>query len=751
MRRHVQRIRWPAALVSGAAACLALVAAPTAQGAPDAAGTVAVPGGHGGRQVVLIDGSRLVVGRLASGGQTVVLRRGTSPASVLTLQFGGRQREIPAVALPFLGRGLDPSLVDLGALEKAESAWLPVQITFSGRAPKLPGVTVTSAGPGSERGYLTAAGAAAFGAALVRQFRADHARAGYGKDGMFAGGVTIALAGAPAARVTRPRFRLHTLTVAATDLRGRPDSGDVVFLMNEDNPLRFADPEESFNVFDHGTAKFSVPAGRYWAIGDFVNFSSNVPAERLAVLPQFTVRRGRTVHLAERAATSEIGFTTPRPATLQLSGFTLIRGAGNGTTSSFGFSDAGLSLWVSPTTREPSVGTLQSFTSGQLTSSSDGSNAAYAYNLNYAGPRGRIPADQHFDATPASLATVTENYVQDVHSTGDWGAFGGFRAELGFLFALGFPLSLPRTQTQYFSANPSLAWSSFYDAFTSLTKFGGGQSDAFRVYTGGQQLTEEWSGYPLHPQPDVQLLSGVMGATLPAFVSASRTGNTLSLATAPFSDNYPGHLGSPAFSFITGNVLPSGSYAIFQNGVKIAHGHPFNGIKPVRLSARPSDIKFVLSEHEHGSAFPLSTAATTVWTWRSARQPGATVPRNWFCGFSRHGLVRHCAVQPMMTLNYGVRGLASDGRTRPGSQRIDLDVGHLQLATSARITSATAEVSFNDGQSYQPASVTSLSGGRFRIRFTAPAGVDVSMRVSAADADGSSITETILRAYGVAS
>ena len=251
---------------------------------------------------------------------------------------------------------------------------------------------------------------------------------------MFAGGVQVAVAGAPAARVSRPRFRLHTLTVAATGLHGRPDTGDVVFLMNEDNPLRFADPEESFNVFDHGTAKFSVPAGHYWAIGDFVSFSGNNAAERLAVLPQFTVRRGRTVHLSAQTATSEIGFSTPRPSTLQMSGFTLIRGAGNGTTSSFGFSDSGISLWVSPTTRKPSVGTLQSFTSGQLTSSRDGSNAGYAYNLNYAGPRGHIPAVQHFDAAPASLATVTENYVQDVRSAGDWGAFGGFRAQLtGFL------------------------------------------------------------------------------------------------------------------------------------------------------------------------------------------------------------------------------------------------------------------------------------------------------------------------------
>jgi len=98
-----------------------------------------------------------------------------------------------------------------------------------------------------------------------------------------------------------------------------------------------------------------------------------------------------------------------------------------------------------------------------------------------------------------------------------------------------------------------------------------------------------------------------------------------------------------------------------------------------------------------------------------------------------------------------VQGLASDGRTSAGQQQVELDVGHIQLATPAQITNATAQVSYNDGQSFKPANVTSLGGGRFRISFSAPAGVDVTLQVSAADSAGGSITETIVRAYGVAS
>jgi hypothetical protein len=394
------------------------------------------------------------------------------------------------------------------------------------------------------------------------------------------------------------------------------------------------------------------------------------------------------------------------------------------------------------------VGTLQSFTSGQLTSSANGVNADYAYNLNYAGPRGIIPAKQHFDATPASLATVTEDYVQDVPTHSGWGVFGGFKPELGFLFASVYPFKLPGTQTQYFNASPSLAWQAFYFEFDGFFRFGGGQSDAFRSFTGGQQLTEQWNGFPLHPQPDVQLLTGSLGAAVPAFVSAFRSGNMLDLNTTSFSDNYPGHLGN---AFFANKSSQSGSYAIYQNGVRIARGKTLFGIRPVKLSTKPSAIKFVLSESRPGPTFPLSTSATTTWTWRSAPRSGATVPKNWFCGFTRRGLQRHCAVQSMMTLNYQVHGLAGDGRTSAGQQQVDLDVGHIQLAAPATITNATAQVSYNDGQTFTPANVTSLGGGRFRIKFSAPAGVDVTLQVSAADSAGGSITETILRAYGVAS
>jgi hypothetical protein len=55
-------------------------------------------------------------------------------------------------------------------------------------------------------------------------------------------------------------------------------------------------------------------------------------------------------------------------------------------------------------------------------------------------------------------------------------------------------------------------------------------------------------------------------------------------------------------------------------------------------------------------------------------------------------------------------------------------------------------VSFDGGKSWHQAAVTG-SAGSYTASFTAPAGVKVSLRTSAADAAGGTITETLPGAY----
>jgi hypothetical protein len=236
---------------------------------------------------------------------------------VLSLCLGGQVYEIPATAAPYLGRGLDPDLFRLSSLFGREPGGrLPVRISYRGTLAALPGVRITSYGGGRAVGYLTAVSARAFGAALDRQYLADRARGSYGTDGMFAGGVSIALAGTAAPRLrAAPRFPMTTLTVTGTTTAGKPDTGDEVVVINADNRDKFVNPNNSVSLFYHGTAKFSVPKGHYWAVALFVDVAKNKTAtDRLDVLPQFTVAGKTTVSMTGRAATSKITMVTPRRA-----------------------------------------------------------------------------------------------------------------------------------------------------------------------------------------------------------------------------------------------------------------------------------------------------------------------------------------------------------------------------------------------------------------------------------------------------
>jgi hypothetical protein len=702
--------------------------------------------------VLLINGDRLVVRPGPDGRSAVSDLPAGGRDSLVSVRLGGRTEVIPADALPYLGRGLDPGLFDLNVLQRAESGGrLPVLVTFRGHRPGLPGVTLTGSGRGTAEGYLTVASARAFGAALERQFRSDHGRDSYGSDGLFAGGVDIAVAGAPAAAPpVRPDYPMHTLTVTATDLSGKPDNGDGAWVLNAGNLAAFSDPIEIFSSFYHGVAKFSVPAGHYWVMGEFDSFTSAGGVTRLDVPPEVTVGRDITVHVAERGASSQITMVTPRPAVPEGVRFAAILGDLHGSTGGVEWYNNPGSLWVSPMTRKPAVGTLHSSAFQQLISPPGAAGIPYAYNLDFAGPAGIIPA-QHYQVQPSSLATVTDRYYQDVPSTGDWLAFGAFPKEALIGFILG-PLALPGTQTQYFSTAPDLLWSSSYDAsFSPATGLpsGGQGEDTFHVLSPSPQVVD-WNRYPLHPQPDVSA-GGAGGRLIPLIPSAIRSGNTLTLTTRPFSDNQPGHLDQGS---ITGTAV-TGSYQIDQNGIRIFHGSAVDGIPPVTLSRQPSVIRFTLDAARAGPSYLLSTSSHTVWTWRSRPQPAATVPPSWYCAYVLAGrqykALRRCAVQPMMTLDYQVQGLALNGTAPPGPQLIGVHAGHIQLAAAARVTRATAQLSCNDGRTWHRAAVSSSGGGKFRIAFSAPGGCQVTMRVSAADAAGGSIAETITRAYKIAS
>ena len=545
----------------------------------------------------------------------------------------------------------------------------------------------------------------------------------------------------------------YTVTITGTDIAGRPAGGeyDHVFLINADNPAL----STSVMGFTDGVAKFRVPAGNYWALGDFTKLLPKQDSwdEYLDVLPQFPVSHNTTVHVAAAAATSRIGAIVPRPLTEQILTFHLIRSGAAGPPVSLGWLLASArrtapvpGLYISPVSVRPPAGKLATVTNEQLGSAAFPSDSRYLYDLAYQST-GTIPSHQHV-VNPDALATVHLRYYAAVGSAGVSGTFPAFPVNKvcslgGAVFG---DMQFPATQTTYLTASRALTWQTQFIQNAALD-YSGGQTGPLQAYLPGQQQTQDFGAYPLHPAPDVRLSD--LAAQPTVQVSAGRAGNTLRLAMTAFSDSIPGHAGQGTFPPVTA----AASYQIDENGTKIAGGAVPHFTGPFAATAMlrpaPSVIQFSLSTAESARLNPLSTASRTVWTWRSARVSGIRLlPPGWTC---QPGAIadRACAVQPLMTLRYSVVGLGLNGAAAPGQQVVNILVGHLQLARAAKITGARVSVSFDHGKTWLAARMTG-SGGRYAAVFRAPPGAQVTLRTSASDAAGGAITETITNAYQVA-
>lgn len=721
---------------------------------PAGAAGVPAPGAAAGapRQVLLVNGDRVLMG--AAGGPEVILppvRSGGVP-SVVALRLAGRAYDIPAAALPFVGRGLDLRLFSVRRLMTAERGGrLPVQVSYRNRVPVLPGVTVTRASGGTAEGYLTADSARVFSAALSRLARADHRTGRYGTDGMFAGGTAVRLAGTAVAEPARPAFTMHTLTVDGTNLAGKPDTGDTVVVVDVDNSNR-TDPLTAAGDFYHGQAKFSLAAGHYYALAIF---GTGADVSRVVAIPQFTVAGNSpklTVH--ETAANNKITMVTPRPAKVLDTDLRLHRTARTGSSIDAEFV-AGNPLWVNRTRARPSVGTIQESVNQHL-ESPPGQEAPYEYTLSYTSAPGVI-GGQRYVVRPQDLATLDERIYQPVTSTGEWAFSGAFpNTDFGalwpaFVEPAGPALRLPGHLIEY-AGGTDLAHMIWFGQYNPIP----GQEQSMlgfnRRLRPGEHLIDNLGAFPVHPGPDVLPADTRMKFNI-VTPSAVRSGNTLRLEVYPFDDNQPG---DQVGGFNTGpGHEVSGRYQIDLNGKEVAGGAatpPFRGYPDVTasapLGASPATVRFSLDLTRSDNLFPLSAATHTVWSWRTAPLAGARLPQGWSCVPFTRG--RNCAGQPMMTLWYHVARMSLTGSVPAGRQVIRLQVGHLQLARPAQVKAASVQVSFDSGKTWHQAHVTGRSGN-FTATFTAPAGAKVSLRTAANDAVGGHISETILSAYQVAS
>ena len=715
-------------------ASAALVAATAAQIPASAAVSATPPTWPSGTgttvTVPLVTGDQVAIQPNGTGTSVVVLPApGTQTAYESSQATDGDRYVVPAIAIPYIGRGLDRSLFDVSALARdgiTGNARVPVTLTFAaGRTPTAPpGVTLTSISGNVAHGSLSASSGRQFAAALR---------------GPLPGGLTnMSLDAAGAPQAARPGYPLHILQINVTDLTGQPASNVDVVLVNADDATK-----ENVDVpIVNGVGRIAVPAGDYCTSAVFIDEGTQgFTAMRLVTRTDFTVpgisgTSGVTDEsIDERTATSAVSASTPRPATEDVVGANVIRldASGNpGFTLQAATATGGLGMYVNA---QPAATTGKLLYVAQWGGTAPSASDGYRYDAAFSFDH--IPADEHFSVRDSQIATVHQHFYTDPAAGAAQGSLlsGPVDQAANFfgILASGSSETMPGNLTQYLGTAAGGGWAQI--DFTSNREF---VSSDPRTFAAQGQYSLDWTHGPLAP---------TLGQHADAQTcDACTAGSTFSMAFPVFGDSKPDHAGTPLAPNITSHIT------LYRDGVTLADT---TGLRAVAtgVPAGPATYRAVLdTDLTAVPGFSQSTQTHTDLTVPYAPALTTTLPAEDDC--AGQAAASPCEILPALTLDYQ---LATDELNTSGSavQEMNLLAGHVSYdgaGSRAPITSAAVSVSFDGGATWHEAVVRGF-GGHYTATWPNPAaarGTDPEIRVTATDAIGGSITQTITHAYTIA-
>ncbi|HEV3359847.1 MAG TPA: hypothetical protein VG247_23795 [Pseudonocardiaceae bacterium] len=733
-RPTARRVRRAAlALVIGAATGLSGMG--IAHASPNLSATPAAPT-SAGQVITLITGEQILL--RADGSYSVVASPG-STGSLNTYRTGtGDRYFVPSMATPYLGGELDPSLFDANALTAANATGqVPLTLTFAaGSTPTAPaGVTLTSVSGSTATGYVTTASGPAFAAALRASVGADHANGKPAGSTPLVPGLThIGLAGAATPPVATPHYPLHILQVNTNDLTGKPSDFAFVYLVDGDNVRAFT----SFVPIDAGIGKVAVPAGTYTAIVGFDDIDSKGNlASTHTVLQDVTVPStgNASATVNESAATSQVGVAVPKPANAQflITNYLRLDAAGNG--ASFAQLNFGAPppTYISPTAA-PANGTLDYLVNWIGTSPDPTQN--YRYDVAFGSAKG-VPANEQDTVTDNQLAIVHDHFSADPATKKAPGSllvgasdpllarFGGWSA--------GGPAPMPGDLTDYLASSVGGDWLASTFGANGLVF----QGD-LATYATGRQYDVDWSHGPIAPN-----LGRHTGTQ---FCIACSAGSTLELGVNAIGDSDPTHAG------LLFTQPTSSHFTLYRDGTKVFDQDGYDGAELQNVPTTAATYRGVFDLSLAGVAgISQSTVTHTDLTVRydPNATKGSTLPSESTCPGA--SATTPCVVLPALNLGYQLSSDESNGSGRP-VQVLKLRVGHVSYdgaGSHAPITSACVSVSFDNGATWEPVPTIGFAGNYVALWANPSSGGSPSIKVTATDANGGSITQTVTNAYTI--
>jgi hypothetical protein len=525
------------------------------------------------------------------------------------------------------------------------------------------------------------------------------------------------------------------LQVRVTDRNGDAPSeemSDYVLVLGID------DESDHTTVLVDGRASVPVPAGRY-SVAAFVGTpeADGTISRTLAVDPLVEVAAKpstgsgpRSIPVALDARTARRPVTVEvadRPAAERTGGLVLFSqpGARGGSTHPWYAYDIDTSAgnYVTPT--EQLAGS-HLYVYSEL--SKDGVvESPYTYHLISDAP-GRVPARPGFSHRTSRLAVLRSTMA----AQGD-PECGVLRAgtllpgeNVGF-GGSGATVTTPAEHVDYFTPGPQ-DWS-LRGHYAGPDCDGSGSTDSFgvrRSFPSVGEQTQAWGRAPLGPAlSDTDPLGD---EDRPYFAYARREGDRLVLDVPMVADSGVGHYSVGArswpFSGYTGSTTLSVDGTVVGSSDRPGAGE---------FEVGPDPATYVV-DTDVARDYPWSgssVAQNVRWTFQSAHDPD-DVPD----------------ALPFHVVRFDA-ALDDHGRGPAGPFQLGLRVENWPSAPVGTIEDVTLDVSYDDGATWQSASVSPTPGtDGWTASLDHPAGASwVSLRAHAADDDGNAVDQTIVHAY----
>jgi subtilisin family serine protease len=340
---------------------------------------------------------------------------------------------------------------------------------------------------------------------------------------------------------------------------------------------------------------------------------------------------------------------------------------------------------------------------------SEAAPSAFRYDLADI-TRGEVPADPTYTHRSADLAAITTTVRSaDAPVIGSH-VWAPVLPDVFLSFGTGVAMRLPATQTEF--VTPRVTYSqTLFSGPSDETLLQGGMIGGAGIAYEKQAYAELWN-------------AAAIGPALPD-VGNDRNGDVLTYGgDGLFSDSVAGHVGR--------DMRATGTVELDRGTTMIKTAELQGGLAALSatLPADPATYTLTVSARRAAADAALSTAVSSSWTFTS----GHTT--------SRQAL-------PLLAVRYAVPGLGDGNRgAAGGTVNLPVHVVRPPGAPQASITSLTVQVSADDGKTWQTAPV-SPSGDGWVATVTNPAAGFVSLKASATDSGGNSVTQTIERAYAV--